>query len=68
MHVRNGNPGNDRTTTTKVASGRKQLGTKNIKINEGRQVKNGEVKGRDTSAEELDRQTGEEQIIIGRTR
>ena len=44
MHVRNGNPGNDRTTTTKVASGRKQLGTKNIKINEGRQVKNGEVK------------------------
>ena len=40
----NGNPGNDRTTTTKVASGRKQLGTKNIKINEGRQEKNGGVK------------------------
>ena len=28
MPVRNGNPGNDRTTTTKVASLRKQLGTK----------------------------------------
>ena len=68
MHVRNGNPGNDRTTTTKVASGRKQLGTRNIKINKGRQVKNGEVNGRDRSAEELDRDTGEEQTTIGRTR
>ena len=33
--VRNGNPGNDRTTTTKVANVRKQLGTKNSKSNEG---------------------------------
>ena len=38
---------------------RLQLGTKNSKSNEGRQEKNGGVKGRDGSAEELDRQTGE---------
>ena len=55
MPVRNGNPGNDRTTTTKAASVRKQLGTKNSKSNEGRQGKNGGVKGRDGSAEEPDR-------------
>ena len=36
MPVRNGNSGNDRTTTTKAASVRKQLGTKNSKSNEGR--------------------------------
>ena len=63
-----GNPGNDRTTTTKVASVRKQLGTKHSKSNEGRQEKNGGVKGRDGSAEELDRETGEEQTTVGRTR
>ena len=34
---------------------------KNSKSNEGRQEKNGGVKGRDGSAEELDRETGEEQ-------
>ena len=62
--IRNGNPGNDRTTTTKVASVRKQLDTKNSKSNEGRQAKNGGVKGRDGSAEELDRQTGKEQITV----
>ena len=39
--VRNGNIDNDRTTTTKAASMRKQLGTKNSKSNEGRQGKNG---------------------------
>ena len=33
MPVRNGNPGNDRTTTTKAASVRKQLGVKNSKSN-----------------------------------
>ena len=43
----------------------KQLGTKNIKSNEDRQEKNGGVKGRDGSAEELDRETGEEQITVG---
>ena len=59
MPVRNGNPGNDRTTTTKAASVRKQLGTKNSKSNEGRQGKNGGVKGRDGSAKELDRATGD---------
>ena len=47
---------------------RKQLGTKNSKSNEGRQVKNGEVKGRDGRAVELDRETGEEQITVGWTR
>ena len=36
---------------------RKQLGPKNSKSNEGRQAKNGGVKGIDGSAEELDRET-----------
>ena len=52
MPVRNGNLGNGRTTT-KAASVRKQLDTKNCKSNEGRQEKNGGVKGRDRSAEKL---------------
>ena len=47
MPVRNGNIGTDRTTTTKAASVRKQLGPKNSKSDEGRQAKNGGVKGRD---------------------
>ena len=64
MLVRNGNLGSDRTTTTKAASVRKQLGPKNSKSNEGRQAKNGGVKGRDGSAEELDRETGVEQITV----
>ena len=68
MPVRNGNIGNDRTTTTKAASVRKQLDTKNNKSNEGRQEKNGEVKGRSRITEELDRETGEEHTIVGRTR
>ena len=67
MPVRNGNLGNDRTTTTKAASVRKQLGTKNSKSNEGRQEKNDGVKRRERSAEELDRETGEEQTTVGRT-
>ena len=59
MPVRNGNPGNDRTTTTKVASVRKQLGKKIARVMRAYvQVKNGGVKGRDRSAEELDRETG----------
>ena len=63
MPVRNGNLGTDRTTTTKAASVRKQLGTKNSNLSDkGRQAKNGGVKGRDGSAEDLDRETGEEQI------
>ena len=61
MPVRNGNLDNDRTTTTKAACVRKQLGTNNNKSNEGRQEKNGGVKGRDGGAEELDREIGEEQ-------
>ena len=48
-------PGNDRTKTTKVASVRKQLGTKYSMSNEGRQETNGGVKGRDGSVEELDK-------------
>ena len=47
---------------------RKQMGTKNSKSNEGRQEQNGGVKGRDMSAEELDREPGEEQTTVGRTR
>ena len=69
MPVRNGNPDNDRTTTTKVASVRKQLGTKIARVTRtDLQAKNGGVKGRDRSAEELDRETGEEQTTVGRTR
>ena len=67
MPVQNGNLSNDRTTTTKAAGVRKQLSTKKSKNNEGRQAKNCGVKGRDGSAEELDRETGEEQITVGRT-
>ena len=47
-------------TTTKAASVRKQLGPKHSKSNEGRQANNRGVKGRDGSAEELDRETEEE--------
>ena len=47
---------------------RKQLGTKNSKSKYGRQEKNGEVKGRDGSVDELDSETGEEQTTVGRTR
>ena len=68
MPVRNGNLGSDRTTTTKAASVRKQLGPNNSKRNEGRQAKNVGVKGRYGSSEELDRETGEEQITMGWTR
>ena len=44
------------------------MGPKNSKSNDGRQVKNVGVKGRDGSAEELDRETGEEQITVDWTR
>ena len=44
---------------------RKQLGTQNSRSNEGRQEKNGGVKGRDGIAVELDIETGEEQITVG---
>ena len=54
--------------TTQAASVRKQLGPKNSKSNESRQAKNGGVKGRDGSVEELDRETDEEQITVGWTR
>ena len=47
---------------------REQLGPKNSKSNEGRQANNGGVKGRDGSAEELDIETGQEQITVGWTR
>ena len=68
MPVRNGNLSIVRTTTTKATSMRRQLGTKNSKRNEDREAKNGGVKGRDGSAEELDRETGEEQATVIRTR
>ena len=38
------------------------------KQEEGRQEKNGGVKGRERSAEELDRETDEKQTTVGRTR
>ena len=47
LPVRNRNLGTDRTSTTKAASVREQLGPKNSKSNEGRQAKNGGVKGRE---------------------
>ena len=47
---------------------RYQLGTKTSKSNEGRQEKNGGLKGRDVSAEELNKETGEEQTTMDRTR
>ena len=68
LPVRNGNIGTDRTTTIKAASVREQLGPKNSKSNESRQAKYGGVKRRDGSPEELDRETGQEQITVGWTR
>ena len=68
MPVQNGYLGNDRTTTTKAASVQKQLGTKNSKSNEGRQEKNGGVKGRDRHAEQLDIQLVRNRVCtVGRT-
>ena len=55
MSVRNGHHGTDRTTTTNAVSVRKQVGPENSKSYEGRQAKNGGVKGRDGIAEKLDR-------------
>ena len=69
MPVRPGNPGNDRTTTTKVANVRKQLGTKIARLMRADlQENNSGVTGRDGSSDELDRETGEEQTTVGRTR
>ena len=52
MPVRNGNPGNDQTTTTTVASVRKQLGKKIARVTRADlQEKHGGVKGRDRNAE-----------------
>ena len=53
LYIWNGNLGNDRTTTIKAASMRKQLGMTNSKSDEGRKAKNGGVKGRDTSERSL---------------
>ena len=47
---------------------RKQLGPKKSKSNDGRQAKNRGDKGRDWCSEELNRETGEEQITEGWTR
>ena len=68
MPLRNGNLGNDRTTTTKTASVRKQLGPNNSRSKEGSQENNGRVKGRSRTAEELDRETGEKKTTAGRIR
>ena len=68
LSVGNGNLGNDRTTITKATSLQKQLGTKNSKSKDDRQDQNGVVKGRDRSAEELDREPGEAQTTLDRIR
>ena len=52
----------------KASSVHKQLGTKHSKRNRGRQEKTGGVKGRNWSAEELDRETGEELATVCRAR
>ena len=75
MHVRYGNLGHDHTTTTKAASVRKQLGTKNSKSNvcmyvcmyvdRRRMVELREERGVQRS---LTRETGEEQTTVVRTR
>ncbi len=52
MPARNGNLGTDRITTTKTASVRKQLGTKNSKSNEGRMVESREETGVQSSLTE----------------
>ena len=57
---------NDVSTTERQSL--KIMHPKNSKSNESRQAKNGGVKGRDGSAVELDRETGEEQITVGWTR
>ena len=47
---------------------RKQLGTKIARVTRADlHEKNGGVKGRDRSAEELDRETGEKTTTVGRT-
>ena len=58
----------DPTTATQAASVRKQLGPKNSKRTRADRRRMVEFKGRDMGAEELDRETGEEQITVGWTR
>ena len=45
-----------------------ELQQQRLQVCENRLAKNGGVKGRDGSAEELDRETGEEQTTVGWTR
>ena len=46
-----------------------EIGKRPLKVSKVSKVSiNGGVKGRDGSAEELDRDTGEEQATVGRTR
>ena len=61
--------GTETLTLTELQQPRLQVCENNLvrkhsKSNEGRQAKNGGVKGRDGSAEEFDRETGEEQITV----
>ena len=60
--------GTETLALTELQEQRRQVCENNSKSNEGREAKNGGVKGRDGSAEELDRETGEEQITMGWTR
>ena len=57
MAIRNGNLGNDLTTTTKATSVRNNWVRKIARVTRAHR-----------SAEELDRETGEEQTTVGRTR
>ena len=59
--------GTETLAMTKAARVRKQLGTKNSKSNEGRQEKNGGVKG-GTGVQRSLTETGEGQATVGRTR
>ena len=69
MSVRNGN----QLALTEIQQQRLQVCENNwvrqiAKSNEGRQAKNSGVKGRDGSAEELDREADDEHIAVGWTR
>ena len=61
-------PGTETLALTELQKQILQVCEKISKSNEGRQAKNSGYKGRDGSADELHRETGEEQATVGRTR
>ena len=62
------NLGTDRTTTTKAASVRKQLGTKIARVTMTDRRRMVELRGETGVQRTLDRETAEEQITMDRTR